>query len=255
MTHRHIIATFVSRLLFLLLIAVSASAQQISDNAVLLSRLAPQGMTGYAGVWGYASEGREYALIGHYNGVSVIDVTAPAAPVEVSFISGPASLWREIKTHEHYAYVTNETSNGLQIIDLKNLPTSATDEVHDQPVNFWDVSDHRQPELVATYHAGPRSIAHNTHVLGDFAFISYYYDGLKVIDISQRTLPIEVANYDTYPDDNFQRGGGYEGAWGAYPFLPSGNVLVSDRTYGLFVVQFNDTRAGYVKGRVFDRDW
>jgi hypothetical protein len=133
-----------------------------------------------------------------------------------------------------------------------NKYISQTDEVHNQPLNFWDVSDHESPELVATYHAGAGSLAHNTHLLGNFAYVSYYFDGLKIIDISQRRAPVEVGHYDTYPDDNFQRGGGYEGAWGAYPFLPSGNILVSDITYGLNVVQFDGTRAGFVSGVIRD---
>ena len=28
----------------------------------------------------------------------------------------------------------------------------------------------------------------------------------------------------------------YRGAWGVYPFLPSGNILVSDMQYGLYVL-------------------
>ena len=29
----------------------------------------------------------------------------------------------------------------------------------------------------------------------------------------------------------------YRGAWGVYPFLPSGNILVSDMQYGLYVLE------------------
>ncbi len=352
-------------LLTALFTASSLHAQKLNENAVLLGQLAPQGLTGYNDVWGYAANGREYAIIGHVTGTSIIDVTAPTQPVQVAFIPGPNSGWRDIKTHSHYAYVTNETGEGLHIIDLQNLPNSAmlaakysatfqtahtlyidngyayiagsntargcnilnlsnplapvevgqwnsnywhavivkndtiygsamgnpsgldivdgrnkaqlrlisrtpypgafthniwmtednkyisqTDEVWDQPVKFWDVSDHTAPELIATYTAGPGSIPHNTHIRGNFAFISYYYDGLKIVDISERRAPQEVANWDTYPDDHLQRGRGYEGAWGAYPFLPSGLVLVSDRKYGLAIVEFNGTRAGYLTGSI-----
>lgn len=343
----------------------SLHAQNMNENAVLLGQLAPQGQSGYNDVWGYAANGREYAIMGHNTGTSIIDVTTPSQPVQVAFIPGPNSLWRDIKTHSHYAYVTNETGEGLEIIDLQNLPNTATlaakysatfqtahnlyidngyayiagsntargcnilslanptapvqvgqwnanywhdvivkndtiygsamggpngidivdgrnkaqlrlisrtefpgafthniwmsednkyisqtDETWDQPVKFWDVTDPTAPELIATYTAGPGSIPHNTHIRGNFAFISYYYDGLKIVDISQRRAPQEVANWDTYPDDNLQRGRGYEGAWGAYPFLPSGRVLVSDRKYGLAVIEFNGTRAGYLTGTI-----
>lgn len=36
---------------------------------------------------------------------------------------------------------------------------------------------------------------------------------------------IEVGSYDTDPQES---GGGYGGTWGVYPYLPSGNVIVSD---------------------------
>ena len=40
--------------------------------------------------------------------------------------------------------------------------------------------------------------------------------------------------YDTYPDPDGRQ---FRGAWGVYPFLPSGNILVSDMQYGLFVFE------------------
>ena len=51
---------------------------------------------------------------------------------------------------------------------------------------------------------------------------------------------MHVADYDTYtPNDHIS----YRGAWGVYPFLPSGNILVSDMQSGLFVFAppINDT--------------
>ena len=41
-----------------------------------------------------------------------------------SFVPGLNSIWRDIKTYGHYAYVTTEAYNGLLIIDLSNLPDS-----------------------------------------------------------------------------------------------------------------------------------
>ncbi|HRI59307.1 MAG TPA: choice-of-anchor B family protein, partial [Saprospiraceae bacterium] len=75
-----------------------------------------------ANVWGYASGGNEYALVGAKNGLSIVDVTNPDNPDEIIQISGPTSSWREIKTYQHYAYVVSEGGGGVQIIDLANLP-------------------------------------------------------------------------------------------------------------------------------------
>ncbi len=77
-------------------------------------------------LWGYAdSAGREYALIGLTDELSIVDITNPDSPAVVQSIPGPSSTWREVRTWGQYAYVTNETGNGLLIIDLRNLPNSA----------------------------------------------------------------------------------------------------------------------------------
>jgi choice-of-anchor B domain-containing protein len=75
-----------------------------------------------ANVWGYASGGNEYALVGAKNGLSIVNVTNPDDPDEIIQISGPTSSWREIKTYQHYAYVVTEGGGGVQIVNLNNLP-------------------------------------------------------------------------------------------------------------------------------------
>ena len=42
-----------------------------------------------------------------------------------------------------------------------------------------------------------------------------------------------MAFYDTWPGSS----GGFSGAWGVYPYLPSGNILVSDISSGLFILK------------------
>lgn len=86
-----------------------------------------QSKTTYAGqtlsnIWGYAAAGKEYALVGAKNGMIVMDVTNPAAPVQIVQIPGASSQWREIKTYQHYAYIATEGGGGLQIVDLSPLP-------------------------------------------------------------------------------------------------------------------------------------
>jgi len=78
-------------------------------------------------VWGYVDEeDNEYALVGTYSGLSIVDVTDPENPNEVFFGSGPNSIWRDIKTWGDYAYVSNESSGGVYIVDLTPLPGTIT---------------------------------------------------------------------------------------------------------------------------------
>ncbi|MFN0157186.1 MAG: LVIVD repeat-containing protein [Bacteroidota bacterium] len=79
----------------------------------------------YASCWGYvAPDGHEYALLGTYSGTQIIDLDAvPIA--EVAYIPGANSEWKELKTWGHYAYAVSEGSQGIQIINLSQLPDTA----------------------------------------------------------------------------------------------------------------------------------
>ncbi|MCB0613879.1 MAG: choice-of-anchor B family protein, partial [Phaeodactylibacter sp.] len=79
-------------------------------------------------IWGWADPetGIEYALVGLRNGTSIVSLENPSDAQEVAFVPGPNSTWRDIKTWGNFAYVTNETSNGLLVIDLSGLPDNVS---------------------------------------------------------------------------------------------------------------------------------
>jgi choice-of-anchor B domain-containing protein len=81
-------------------------------------------------VWGYtAPDGTEYALVGLRSGVSIVSLADPASPLEIQFIPGDNSTWRDLKTWGHFAYVTTDqpgTDEGLLIVDLSGLPNNVT---------------------------------------------------------------------------------------------------------------------------------
>ena len=80
---------------------------------------------GLSDIWGYTdSLGREYALVCLRGGVAIENISNPTAPERVAIIEGPRSTWRDAKTFGQFAYFINETSGGLQIINLKNLPNA-----------------------------------------------------------------------------------------------------------------------------------
>ena len=86
-------------------------------------------------VWGFVdlNSQREFVIVGFGNGTGVFDVTDPANPREVGFVSGQKTDWRDVKVHQTfnaaegrwnaYAYVTTDGANdGLVVIDLTGLP-------------------------------------------------------------------------------------------------------------------------------------
>jgi choice-of-anchor B domain-containing protein len=72
--------------------------------------------------WGYTSpSGREYAIMGLNNGTGFAEVTNPGNAQVVAFLTGPTSLWRDMKVFGHYAYVVSEGGGGIQIFDLSQI--------------------------------------------------------------------------------------------------------------------------------------
>ena len=73
------------------------------------------------------------------------------------------------------------------------------------------------------------SIVHNTYVKGNFAITSWYEDGMTITDVSRPGNLIQTGRFDTYQTPPFPvPGDHFEGAWGVYPYLPSGNLLVTN---------------------------
>ncbi|MBL4651198.1 MAG: choice-of-anchor B family protein, partial [Aureispira sp.] len=132
--------------------------------------------------------------------------------------------------------------------DSKTLFT--TDEKPGAWIDAYDVSDLSDIKRIDRWRTpNPAVVPHNVHVHNDYLVISYYDDGLVILDGSRPSNLIEVARYDTYP---LAPNTLYDGAWGAYPFLPSGNILVSDRQTGLHVLSPNYIRACWLEGLVTD---
>ena len=113
-------------LIFLFSILTFAFLHSQNMNITLSDQLTYSGQS-LANIWGWKDpqDGKEYALVGASNGLSIVDVTNPANVFQVTQIAGPNCTWREVKTVGNYAYVTSECgSYGLQIINLTNLPAT-----------------------------------------------------------------------------------------------------------------------------------
>ena len=112
-------------------------------------------------------------------------------------------------------------------------------------VMIFDISSLTTPVLASIWTSDNGTIDHNGYVRGNRYYMSNYERGLTVLDISDPTAPVEAGFFDTYPAFNSTN---FNGAWGVYPFLPSGNILVSDIQRGLFVLKDNTLSATTVAG-------
>eukprot|EP00579_Thalassiosira_antarctica_P033091 CAMPEP_0202000898 /NCGR_PEP_ID=MMETSP0905-20130828/7147_1 /ASSEMBLY_ACC=CAM_ASM_000554 /TAXON_ID=420261 /ORGANISM="Thalassiosira antarctica, Strain CCMP982" /LENGTH=787 /DNA_ID=CAMNT_0048557497 /DNA_START=44 /DNA_END=2407 /DNA_ORIENTATION=+ len=121
------------------------------------------------------------------------------------------------------------------------------DENNAEDIIVHDVSDLANPVTITIFQyseQGSRNaLPHNGQVRGNYLYAAYYEAGLRVFDISNPHLPVEVGKVETHRDPdgdgNYDNGiiDTYEGAWNNYPFLPSGNILVNDMIQGLFIVR------------------
>lgn len=349
----------------LVLFAAQGLFGQVAKNVTLAGHItSPSDLND---CWGYTANGREYALAGKQSGgVVIYDVTNPASPSLLQTLPGVASIWRDLKTWQNYAYVTNEDGDGLRIINLSNLPGTVTykdtiiggnntahniwidefgfayvvgggnnsgidildltnpwypnlvgqytsryvhdvyvrnnlaylgeindgrltvldvtnksniitlgtttyqnsfthntwlndagnvcfttDELAEAYVYSWDVSNPSNLNIldgIRSSLSNGTATPHNVHVKDDYLVISYYRDGMVVVDASRPHNLIEVGYYDTSP----LSGGGYDANWGAYPFFPSGTAIASDQDDGLFVFDINYIRGCYLEGQVTD---
>lgn len=157
------------------------------------------------------------------NGFAIVDFTDPHNEQVLSFLS-PLDYPESGYNHSgwptedgNYYYMADETwGKAMKVIDISNKTAI---------------------ENVTVFDAGSSSefsIPHNLIVHCNYLYVSYYFDGLQVYDISDPESPERVLYYPTsaVPHTN-----NYKGAWGVYPFLPSGNILVSDMQEGLFVIE------------------
>ena len=113
------------------------------------------------------------------------------------------------------------------------------DENHGLDMKILDVSDLSDIEVLDTIDTGvnPLSIPHNPIYDGDLLHVAYYHDGYYVWDCSDPASPVIAGYYDTSTQPHQTD---YRGAWGVYPFLTSGKVLVSDMQEGLFVLDISN---------------
>lgn len=129
-----------------------------------------------------------------------------------------------------------------------------TDERNHARVESYDISDPDEIRFLGEYapatNLSHNVIPHNVHVKGDHLIISYYSEGIKVVDVSQPDIPVEIGSHDTHAASS-----GFSGAWGAFPFFSSDLILGSDMTHGLFVFQPDySAEVGYLRGQIMDQE-
>jgi len=163
------------------------------------------------------------------NTVDLWDVTDKSAPARLSSTTYPTA------TYVHSGWPSADQRYIIVHDELDELRRG----IHTQ-IYTLDVSDLRTPNLVTSYVGPTTTTDHNGYNIGDRYYLAHYKRGLVIFDSSNPQALTEIGSFDTYltPAAN---SAGTDGAWGVYPFLPSGTLLVSDIENGLFLLRRNET--------------
>jgi len=151
--------------------------------------------------------------------------------INVYDVSNKASITRLARvTYAGASYI----HSGWLTQDSRHL--ISTDETDGKnKVFIWDVSKLDAPTLIGSYTGTTAAIDHNPYGVGRWMYLANYRAGMRVldtVDVASGTLT-EIAYFDVVSGPNTST---FDGAWTVYPFLPSGNVLISGMNQGLFVV-------------------
>lgn len=209
-----------------------------------------------------------------FSAMDIFSLNNPENPTKLSSLQVPLNGLGEAqfsKVHEMYS--RNDTAylscyeNGLYIMDLTKLDSQKvlgvianypqrginhsswlndkgnmlmfTDENQGSPIKIFDISDIGNPKQIIYFNSHPNALPHNAYWKENMAVVSAYEDGVYVFDITDLNNPKVHAFYDTYPLNADGVYSGFHGCWGVWPYLPSGNIIASDISEGLFVMKPN----------------
>lgn len=255
-----------------LLLAVFAGnlfGQDAFSNVELRSKMTFAGQK-LANICGWTSpDGQEYALVGANQGLIIVSVTDPDNPVQIVQIPGPVNDWKEIKTYRHFAYVTSEGGQGLQIVDMSKLPSATLsskfytgdgeilgqlNRVHALHIDttlgnvylfgsdmqgkngavVLDIhTDPYNPKYLGGYYAG--GYVHDGYVDNDILYAGHIYAGtLTVVDMKDKKNPVVLGS--TLTPLKFTHN-----AWLTDDHQ---NVLVTDERSGSYLASFTCSDPG-----------
>ena len=95
--------------------------------------------------------------------------------------------------------------------------------------------------------SGDSAIIHNVYYLNNYIIASYNTYGISIFDVLRKNNMLPVAHYETV-DTNVTMAD----AFGVYPYLPSGYIIASDVNTGLWILQPDYVRSGYLEGAIID---
>ncbi|NQV87243.1 MAG: choice-of-anchor B family protein, partial [Woeseiaceae bacterium] len=154
--------------------------------------------------------------------IDIWDLSVPSNPVRLSQVPYSDSGY----THSGWASEDQQFLFVQDELDERDHFLATT-------LRVFSIANLASPSFAGSWTGPTNAIDHNGFVRGNRYYMSNYARGLSILDITNAAAPLLVGRFDTYPASDSV---GFPGNWGAYPFLPSGNIALSDIDTGFYLV-------------------
>ena len=209
------------------------------------------------------------AYFGNYDGTTpVYDVTDPAQFTRLGRYTSPGSLVHDLSVADGVAYL-NSWEAGLEVVDFNipaapqllgtwdDTPANAShsnwtttingrkiavhgEEAYGAHVDLVDI-DPVSPNFMkpfASYKTRDHVSVHNIMVFGTKAYITYYQDGVRVLDISNPEEPVLAGYFNTWdPQGPTSSSAFFESAVGIDVDVARKLIFVADSPRGLLILR------------------
>jgi len=172
------------------------------------------------------------------NTVDLWDVTDKAAPVMLS------STTYSNASYTHSGWPTADQRSIFVHDELEEIRRGLFTQIY-----TMNVDDLRNPFIQASYQGPDTTTDHNGYTKGSLLYVSHYRRGLVVFDASNPSQLREVGHFDGFIEPA-ANSAGFDGAWGVYPFFPSGTVVISDISNGLYILRDHTATLSQNAGRI-----
>lgn len=214
-------------------------------------------------------DGKNYVYFGAYDGTTpVFDVTNPEAPQRVGAYDAQASIVHDLMIDNGIAYL-NAWEGGLHVVDYTNpaqpvvigkwkqTPTKTShsswamhvggrtialhgEEAYGAHLDVVD-ADRTSPTFmtsIGSYKTRDWVSIHNVMAVGTRAYMSYYQDGIRVLDMADPAHPAPLGYFNTWdPQAAYTSSRFFEGAVGIDVDPVRKLVFVADSPRGLLILR------------------
>ncbi|WP_236939110.1 LVIVD repeat-containing protein [Evansella clarkii] len=172
----------------------------------------------------------KYAYLSAWDmGTVILDISDPEKPEYV----GRTSYEKEVQGAAHSAALAKGGNVLIETREVFNPERHGYEEGFGY-VRIYDIKDKSNPKLISTFQtdnsanmrqAYPGFTVHDPKVQGNTLFLSHYFDGVRIVDITNPAKPEEIGAY--VPEKS--------NIWGV--FAHRNYILASDMESGLKVLQ------------------